>query len=345
MSKKFDVVIGNPPYQEEAQGGGTRDTPVYHLFMDAAYEVGKKVVLITPARFLFNAGFTPKAWNERMLADPHLTVPHYVPNSDQLFPGTDIKGGIAVTYRDEDHVDEPIGTFTSYPELNTILHKVLEAGAASLETIGITSSRSYRYTDKLYEDHPEARELRPEGNAALVNTNAFEQFSFLYQEDKPADRGAYVRVLGLVKNKRTSRWIRSDYLTGPDSYGKFKVAITAANGSGTLGEVLSRPIVVEPEVAVTQTFITIGCYDDESTAEACLKYVKSKFARALLGVLKITQHNPAKVWKYVPLQDFTSSSDIDWSKPIPQIDQQLYAKYGLSDDEITFIEANVKPMD
>ena len=76
MSKKFDVVIGNPPYQEEAQGGGTRDTPVYHLFMDAAYEVGKKAVLITPARFLFNAGFTPKAWNEKMLADEHLSVAH-----------------------------------------------------------------------------------------------------------------------------------------------------------------------------------------------------------------------------------------------------------------------------
>jgi 23S rRNA G2445 N2-methylase RlmL len=70
MTKKFDVVIGNPPYQEEAQGDGTRDTPVYHLFMDAAYEVGTKAVLITPARFLFNAGFTPKAWNEKMLADP-----------------------------------------------------------------------------------------------------------------------------------------------------------------------------------------------------------------------------------------------------------------------------------
>ena len=69
MTKKFDVVIGNPPYQEEAQGSGTRDTPVYHLFMDAAYEVAHKAVLITPARFLFNAGFTPKAWNEKMLAD------------------------------------------------------------------------------------------------------------------------------------------------------------------------------------------------------------------------------------------------------------------------------------
>lgn len=345
MSKKFDVVIGNPPYQAEAQGEGTRDTPVYHQFMDAAYEVGKKVVLITPARFLFNAGFTPKAWNERMLADPHLTVPHYVPNSDQLFPGTDIKGGIAVTYRDEDHAGEPIGTFTSYPELNTILHKVVEAAGSSLESIGITSSRSYRYTNKLYEDHPEARALRPEGNAALVNTNAFEQFSSLYHEDKPADGVEYVRVLGLMGNKRLSRWIRSDYLTGPKSYGKFKVVLAKANGSGKLGEVLSNPLVVGPQVAVTQSFATIGAFDEKATAEACLKYVKSKFARAMLGVLKITQDNPAKVWKYVPLQDFTSASDIDWSKPIPQIDEQLYAKYGLESDEVAFIEAKVKPME
>ena len=106
-----------------------------------------------------------------------------------------------------------------------------------------------------------------------------------------------------------------------------------------------NPLVVDPGVAVTQTFITIGCFDDKAAADACLMYVKSKFARALLGVLKSTQDNPAKVWKYVPLQDFTASSDIDWTKPIPEIDQQLYAKYGLDSEEIAFIEAKVKPME
>jgi hypothetical protein len=344
MKKKFDVVIGNPPYQEEAQGAGTRDTPVYHLFMEAAYEVGKKAVLITPARFLFNAGFTPGAWNEKMLANPHLTVAHYVPNSNDLFPGTDIKGGIAVTYFDEDHVGEPIGTFTKYPELNDILHKVLEAGGISLENAGITSSRSYRYMDKLYEEHPDALSLRPDGNAALVNTNTFEQFSFIYNEAQPSDGHRYVQVLGLIKNKRMSRWIRSDYITGPASFRAYKVAIPAANGSGHLGEVLSAPWVVDPNVAVTQSFITIGRFDKHSEADACLAYVKTKFVRALLGVLKITQHNPAKVWKYVPLQDFTSKSDIDWSNPIAHIDQQLYAKYKFDGEEIDFIEANIKPM-
>lgn len=349
MSKKFDVVIGNPPYQEEAQGGGTRDTPIYHLFMEAAYEVGKKVVLITPARFLFDAGFTPKAWNEKMLMDEHLSVAHYESDSNRLFPSlTDpIKGGIAVTYRDSERQLGPIGFFAKHLELNTILSKV--AGGKSLGQLGITSSRSYRYTDKLYEDHPEAAALRPEGNAALVNTNAFEQFSFLYHADEPADGNVYVRILGVIKNKRFFRWISSEYITGPESFDKYKVAVPAANGSGSttdfFGVALNKPTVLEPGVAVTQTFITIGSFETEAEARACLNYIKSKFARTMLGLLKITQHNPAKVWKYVPAQDFTSASDIDWSMSIPQIDQQLYAKYGLTQEEVAFIEATVKPMD
>jgi len=344
MSKKFDVVIGNPPYQEEAQGAGSRDTPVYHRFMDAAYEVGKKTVLITPARFLFNAGFTPKAWNEKMLADPHLTVPIYVRDSSELFPGTKIRAGIAVTYRDESRTSAPIGTFTAYPELNTILHKVMEAGAVSLETLGITSSRSYRYTEKLYEDHPDALALRPEGNTALVNTNTFEQFSFLYLTENPSGDQEHVQVLGVIKNKRLFRWIPGEYITGPKALGKYKVAVPAANESNKLGW-MAAPQVLGPGVAATQTFLTIGEFATEGEAQACFAYIKTRFARAMLYVLKVTQHNPRSTWKYVPAQDFTGASDIDWTKPIPQIDAQLYAKYGLDAEEITFLEAKISPME
>jgi hypothetical protein len=344
VTRKFDVVIGNPPYQVEAQGEGTRDTPVYHLFMDAAYEVGTKAVLVTPARFLFNAGFTPKSWNEKMLADPHLTVPIYLRDSSELFPGTKIRAGIAVTYRDADRAGAPIETFTAYDELNSILHKVRESGTTFIETLGITSSRSYRYTDKLYEDHPEALKLRPEGNAALVNTNAFEQFSFLFYETRPADDHEYVQALGVIKNKRYRRWIRGEYITGPESFHKYKVALPAANESNKLGW-MAAPEVVEPGVAVTQTFLTIGAFDTQAEAQACFSYVKTKFARAMLYVLKVTQHNPRSTWRFVPAQDFTSESDIDWTRSTPAIDQQLYAKYGLDDEEVAFIEAKVEPMD
>src|SRR5699024_4529496 len=122
---KFDVIIGNPPYQEEAKGTSTSDDPIYHLFMEESYKIAPKVVFITPARFLFNAGKTPKKWNQKMLQDKHLKVMFYEPKSDDVFANTDIKGGVAVTYRDTDKDFGAIVTFTSYPELNTILDKVV----------------------------------------------------------------------------------------------------------------------------------------------------------------------------------------------------------------------------
>lgn len=343
MDKKFDVVIGNPPYQEEATGTGTRDTPVYHLFMDAAYEVAQKAVLITPARFLFNAGLTPKSWNERMLADAHLTVPIYVPNSDKLFPGTGIKGGIAVTYRDEGRTVEPIGTFSRSPEVNDILHKVTSKQGPSLGA-EVASSSAFRYTQAMHDREPNASALMSNSSQFKVNTNAFQQLSFIFHEQKPDDGQMYVKTLGLLNNKRVQRWIRNDYITGPANFNAHKVVVSKANGTGTFGETLASPLALGPGIATTQSFIAIGCFDAEDEAVACLNYLKTKFARALLGVLKTTQDNPAKVWKHVPLQDFTPASDIDWSKSVPEIDGQLYKKYGLSASEIDFIETNVKAM-
>ena len=103
-NKLFNYVIGNPPYQQEftKDGNKTYAAPVYNEFMDAVDEVSEKVELIHPARFLFNAGSTPKAWNQKMLNDPHFKVEKYVEDATQVFPNTDIKGGVAVTYRDED---------------------------------------------------------------------------------------------------------------------------------------------------------------------------------------------------------------------------------------------------
>ncbi|QDE33517.1 restriction endonuclease [Microbacterium foliorum] len=344
MSKKFDVVIGNPPYQEEAQGDATNQMPIYHRFMEAAYEVGEKAVLITPARFLFNAGYTPKAWNAKMLEDPHLTVPHYVPDSASLFPGTDIKGGVVVTYRDTTRTGEPIGIFTKYPELNSIIHKLTEQHSSSLVSLGISNDRVYRYTQTMHNEHPQLRALMSGGNQFKLDSRAFERLAAVFFEERPTDGAEYMRVLGLDGRKRSYRWIRSDYITGPVALFKHKVALPKANGSGAFGETLAPPIALEPATAVTGTFITIGAFDTQAQAEACLKYVKSKFARTLLGVLKVTQDNLARVWEYVPAQDFTTGSEIDWSRSIPEIDQQLYARHKLDPNEIAFIESHVKPM-
>lgn len=88
----------------------------------------------------------------------------------------------------------------------------------------------------------------------------------------------------------------------------------------------------------------IGSFETEEEADAALRYVKTKFARTMLGILKITQDNDREVWRQVPLQDFTPNSDIDWSQSVADIDRQLYAKYGLDEKEIEFIETHVKEM-
>ncbi|WP_172623491.1 Eco57I restriction-modification methylase domain-containing protein [Arabiibacter massiliensis] len=109
MRKKFYAVIGNPPYQAVPEMGSTRSLPIYDKFMDEAFKVSERVELITPARFLFNSGQTSAIWNEKMLNDPHLKVVMYEPDSSKVFSGVDIKGGVAVTYRDSNAEYDPIG--------------------------------------------------------------------------------------------------------------------------------------------------------------------------------------------------------------------------------------------
>lgn len=328
---KFDVVIGNPPYQEESIGDSTQAPPIYHKFMDTAYEVADKAVLITPGRFLFNAGATGKAWNEKMLNDEHLKVIFYEQDSSRIFPNTDIKGGVAVTYRSVSDNFGAIGTFTSFEELNSILHKVSSVMSESFSTIFYPQTKVNQQVDDRF---PTERRMRP---------NWFEKFPEIFLNEP--DNQHTIKIVGLEKgNKRTERFVSKEIIAD-SNIEKFKVFVTEANGSGNLGEILSSPIIGEPQIGCTQTFLQVGSFDKKSEAENCLNYIKTKFSRAMLGLLKITQHNPPTVWAKVPLQDFTPNSDIDWTKSIPEIDQQLYTKYGLSQDEIDFIEEKVKVME
>lgn len=334
---KFNYIVGNPPYQEETDSDSTRMPPIYNFFMDQSYKIANIVELITPARFLFNAGYTPKSWNERMLNDPHFKVVYYEADSSKVFQNTDIKGGIAISYRDKNKQYGAIGIFTSYNELNSILYKVRINTNNYLDEVA-SPALSYKLSEVMMNENPNC--------IGRLRTNAFDNLSDFFFDEKPNDGKEYIKMLGLVAGRhRTYRWIRKDYILNiSETLNYYKVLLPASNGSGAIGEVLSTPLIGEPLIGHTQSFISIGKYDNYMEAENCLKYIKSKFARCMLGILKITQHNPPEKWKYVPLQDFTENSDIDWSKSIPEIDQQLYKKYGLDENEIEFIETHVKPM-
>ena len=328
LNMKFDVVIGNPPYQEETKD--TSDKPIYNYFMSEAYKFADKVCFITPARFLFNAGKTPKKWNAKMLNDKHLKVAYYEQDSSNVFPNTDIKGGVAITYRDTQNNFGKIGTFTHFEELNSILRKVVNNSFESIEPI-VGVQLDYKF--------------KKEFNISQVGlkTNVFNKQKHLFTDSRVTD--TQIAILGLDGRSRVYKYIESKYFNLPQNHQKWKVYLPKSNGSGAIGEVLSTPLVGEPLVGHTETFIGIGEFDNQEEAENLLKYIKTKFARTMLGTLKITQDNTRSVWANVPLQNFTNNSDIDWSQSIAQIDQQLYKKYGLNEKEIAFIEEKVREME
>lgn len=331
---KFDVVIGNPPYQEDRKGTSKTALPIYNDFMDGAYEVADKVELITPARFLFNAGRTPKSWNKKMLSDKHLKVIFYEKDSKKVFANTEIKGGVTVTYWDRQEDFGAIGVFTEYPTANSILHKIQKISVDYMRDIcGVATKFNIKNLFANFNEYA--------GHERRMSSNVL-KFKCFYDEDRPNS----IRIYGIMNNSRVYRNIDSEYVDLTDNFiNRYKIILPKADGNGGFGDTLTNPEILSPGTGFTHTFFSVGSFDTKLEAENALKYVKTKFSRMALSVLKVTQDNSPAKWEYVPLQDFTSSSDIDWSKSIPEIDQQLYKKYNLPSEEIDFIETHVKEMD
>lgn len=340
---KFDVVIGNPPYQNEGVGEVARDEPIYHKFMDLSYELAEKAVLITPARFLFNAGQTSKAWNTKMLEDEHLKVVYFAQKSDEVFPNTDIKGGVVVTYRDCNKTFGAIETFTPVKWLNTLFQRVQNKSDRSFNEY-LYGKSSYKFSSSLYRRYPELKGRVPITEEKSIGSNIFEKLPEIFSDEKQSEQ--QIGIYGRINNERVTKWLDRDLVEWHPNLERYKVFLPASNGNGDIGEVLSNPLVGHPFIGHTQTFISFGAFDTEQEAQNCLKYIKTDFARAMLGTLKVTQHNQSKeVWENVPWFDFTNYSLIDWSKSIAEIEEQLYDYFNVPDNIVAEIKSNVKRME
>lgn len=239
--KKFDFVIGNPPYQETRDT--TKDMPVYDKFIDSARQVAEKVELITPARFLFNAGATSKQWNLKMLNDEHFKVLFYEPNSSQVFQNTEIKGGVAIHYIDTINKYKPIRIFTKYEKLNGITLKVQALNEPSLNSV-MFSPANCRFTDDFLTEQPEAVAKLSKGNERMLATNVFDTLdSIVFFEEMPNNQNNYIKVIGRSKNDRVYRWIKRKYISGKNIDG-YKLCLPKVSGTGKLGEALSSPVVL-----------------------------------------------------------------------------------------------------
>ena len=353
---EFGAIVGNPPYQLSDGGFGSSAGAIYPKFVDFARKLDPTFIsIITPARW-YTCGKGTSDFRSEMLNDTQITKLYDYPNSKDIFKGVDIKGGVCVFLRDNERKVKnnekakcEIHTISNDKEI--ISHRLLKEEGLDIfvryERLLIAYKKVFSKTINWFSCIVYSR--KPYGFATDVITKP-SKYGLPEFSDAPEKNG--FTLFGLdIQGNRCVRYLSADYPIPVLNEGlyKYKVFLAKANGSPAIGEALNTILIGEPFIGkpgdlCTETFLQIGAFDTEEEALACLKYIKSKFFRCLLGIMKQTQNICVDTFRFVPLQDFTSNSDIDWSKSIHEIDLQLYVKYGLSQEEINFIEKNIKEM-
>lgn len=337
---KFDAIVGNPPYQEETGGAGRQAKPIYNYFVEQAKHLNAKYVsMITPSRW-FSGGMGLDEFRDNMTQDNKLMkIKDYV-NAKDCFPQISISGGVNYfLWNNEYHGDctvenihdgklsiakRPTNEFTFFVRYNdavSVLHKIIFNTDITFESIDSIISP-----------------LMPFG----LSTN-YRGRSKRSNEDS----------LALYASTGVTYIKPTEISKGLDYVDKYKVMISKMSAehagepdkNGMFGIFTKTMKVLTPKEVCTHSYFLIGIYDTQTEANNTLKYLKTKFVRFIVMTTLSAVNLSKLVFGNVPLQDFTLSSDIDWNKSIDEIDKQLYAKYGLNDDEIAFIEEKIKPME
>ena len=353
---KFDAVVGNPPYQITLESGANKmSRSIYPDFVTESAKLGGLVSLVMPARWMSGESGPYKETSGFVGKMKSLGIKSFTlhPNSQDLFSGVDIKGGVCYFVLDRNYdgtthyslvehgeVHEQDITLSNklddniiirYPELTSIVDKI------DFRAVGTD------FKESLASMKTQVSSRNPYGFISDLFTKNNEKVARISEVRHANDDW---EIIGLLKGKRVRRFIPYNALKkNHEGAMSYKVLLPRANGSGVFGEVFSTPMLGVPMLISTDTFLEVGKFDTVFEAESLLKYVKTKFFRAMVGVKKTAVFNYKDAFTFVPLQDFASTSDIDWSKSIPEIDQQLYKKYGLSQEEIDFIETRVKAME
>ena len=320
---KFDVIVGNPPYQLSTGGSQAQATPLYNKFVLQAKKLNPRFLsMIIPSKW-FSGGMGLNEFRKEMLNDTRLRQIIDYPNSMDCFPGVDISGGVCYFLWDRDNkgdckvttiiegrsstmerplLEKAVDTFIRYNDAVPILHKVFALKEGSFSKF-VSSQKPF---------------------GLATNFRDFKEKQFK-------------NSIKLLTYKKTGYISRKQVIQNRDWIDKYKVYISQAYGEriSTSYWVTGKPFLGEPNSCCSETYLVIGPYLSKREAENVMSYIRTQFFRFLVLLQKNTQHAPQKVYSFVPVQNF----DEPWT------DEKLYKKYGLTEEEIAFIESMVRPME
>ncbi|MBR1384247.1 MAG: Eco57I restriction-modification methylase domain-containing protein [Ruminococcus sp.] len=323
---KFDVIISNPPYQLNTAGddNGAQAKPIYQLFVKQAIKLAPRyLVMITPSRW-FAGGWGLDDFRNEMIHSNHLRIIHDYQNSSDCFSGVEIKGGVSYFLYDRDN--EGTCEFISHES-----DKVVSTVNRYLHEDGCEVLIRYNELISIY------RKARAR--------NKFEPFSSIVSGRSPFGLNTnhygnpykhHSTDVEYFERKGLNYMDRSRVTKNTDAISKWKLYIAKTAEDGKLpGKVIGNITDGKPGSICSGTYLMIGPFDTETEMNNVKSYMQTKFFRILVAANKISQDAYAKVYDGVPMQDFSK----------PWTDEELYAKYNLTDEEIAFIESMIKPMD
>ncbi|MGN0688683.1 MAG: Eco57I restriction-modification methylase domain-containing protein [Oscillospiraceae bacterium] len=349
FNMKFDVIISNPPYQMTfgIEGGNSANAKsIYNEFISQSIKLQPRYLcMITPSRWMTKtAQGIPESWVDSMLQSNKFRVIHDFEDASECFPGVEIKGGVNYFLWDREYSGK-----CKYYFHQSLDKKVIERNdyLDSKEAgIVVRNPRSYSIIEKIETIDGKYYNTPERTFSSLVSAkHFFDDSKFLTSNWKgyqPSQTGEYcIKYYLNVDRERTFRWISNAQLPkNTKTKDLHKVFIPAAGGSGYDDQVLGKPFYGEPNSVCSQTFLVIG-YDpekhnfSETECKNIITYIQTRLFRYLVSIKKKTQNGPRGVYQFVPMQDFSK----------PWTDEELYAKYGLTEEEISFIESMIKPME
>ena len=332
FNMKFDVIIGNPPYQMNDGGGeGSSATPIYDKFVKNAIKLNPRyLTMIIPARW-YSGGKGLDSFRDEMLNDRHLRIIHDFPETSDCFPGINIRGGVCYFLWDRNQK----GDCLIYNHKGNIVTSFIERPLLeSNSTTFIRYNEAISILNKVRSFKEETMDNRVQSRLPFGIPSNFEN----YELTKSSKANITLFRSDRSKSSQKQVFIEPRYITKNIAWkDKKKVLVSKASPGGDEypHSIISTPLYADVNTVCTETYLIVDFVNNKVEGQNLISYMTTRFFRFMMSLIKNTQNISKSVFAFVPVQDYSKS----WT------DEELYAKYGLTGEEIAFIESMIRPMD